>query len=87
MNITGFIVDFKEEGKETSNCGKATIKKKDGDVHIYFGLVPDAAKRNCKVVEITPAFKKLHPDYETLLKKGSKVKAYGYLIYDYLHDL
>ncbi|MBK5286387.1 MAG: hypothetical protein JJE25_13390 [Bacteroidia bacterium] len=85
-SVTGYIVDFKEEGKESCNCGKASKKKKTGDVHIYLGLVPDAAKKNCMIVEITPSFKKLHPDYATMLSKGSKVKITGYLIYDFLHE-
>jgi len=86
VSITGFIVDAAEEGGETCNCGKATTKKKNGDVHINLGLVADAAKKNTMIVEITPKFKKLHPDYTTLLTKGSRVKVSGYLVYDFLHE-
>ena len=86
--VSGYVVDYKEQGKETSNCEQADARKKTGDVHIYFGLKPDATKKNCMIVEITPEYKKLHPDYTTELKnaKGNKVKFYGYLIYDYLHE-
>ncbi len=86
VSVTGYIVDFKEEGGESCNCGKAEKSKKTGDVHINFGLVPDAAKKNCMIVEITPSFKKSHPDYETLLQKGGKVTITGYLLYDFLHE-
>jgi hypothetical protein len=86
VSITGFIIDFVEEGKETCNCGKASKKMKTGDMHINLGLVADAAKKNCMIVEITPSFKKLHPDYATMLQKGNKVTVTGYLIYDFLHE-
>ncbi len=86
VSVTGFIVDRGEQGAETCNCGLADKSKKTGDVHINLGLVADAAKKNTMIVEITPAFKKLHPEYASLIAKGSKVKVFGYLVYDYLHE-
>ena len=82
----GFLTSFEEEGPESCNCGKAKKSLKDGDVHMYLGLKKNAVKKNCIVVEITPAFKKKHPDYALLLQKNAKVKITGYLLYDFLHE-
>jgi hypothetical protein len=82
----GFLMSFEEEGAETCNCGKASKAKKNGDVHMYLALVKNAPKKNCIVIEITPAFKKIHPDYENLFKKNAKVRVTGYLLYDYKHE-
>lgn len=81
----GFLVSHEEQGAETCNCGKASKTKKTGDVHMYLGLIANAPKKNCIVVEITPAYKKVHPDYEGQLTDGKKVRIFGYLIYDYKH--
>ena len=70
----GYIIDFGEQGAESCNCNKASKSKKNGDVHIALVLSPRASKKNCVVVEITPSFKKLHPDYASYLVRGSKVR-------------
>jgi len=64
----------------------ARKSKKDGDVHMYLGLKQNALKKNCIVVEITPAFKKKHPDYAALLTKNAMVKITGFLLYDFIHE-
>lgn len=80
--IQGYIVDFDEQGPEPCNCNKASKDLKNGNVRVYIGLKPRARKHNCVVAEITPDFKRLYPNYEKHLIKGSKVKVAGYLIYD-----
>lgn len=82
----GYLVSFEEEGGESCNCQKAKKSKKNGDVHMYVGLKKDALKKNCIVVEITPAFKKKHPDYATMLEENSKVRITGFLLYDFIHE-
>jgi hypothetical protein len=82
----GFLISFEEEGPESCNCGKASKANKDGDVHMYLALIKNAPKKNSIVIEITPAFKKKHPDYEDLFQKNAKVRVTGYLLYDYLHE-
>lgn len=81
----GFLISFEEEGPESCNCNTASIKAKNGDVHMYLGLIPNAPKKNCIVVEITPKYKKKHPEYATQLIKGKKVRIFGYMLYDFLH--
>ena len=82
----GYITTKPEEkGPESCNCKKATVKKKNGDVHIYLGLDPNAPKSKCIVVEITPAYKKIHPDYINGLVQGQKVRVEGLLLFDFEH--
>ncbi len=81
----GYLISAEEEGPETCNCNKATKKKKNGDVHIYLGLVPDAQNKKCIIVEITPAYKKAHPDYDEALVKNKKVRVEGLLLFDFEH--
>jgi len=82
----GFLISFEEEGPESCNCNKAKKSLKNGDVHIYLGLKKNALKKNCIVIEITPPFKKKHPDYESMLEENIKVRVKGYLLYDFLHE-
>ena len=82
----GYMVQTEEQGGESCNCYEADKSAKTGDVHIYFSTSPDAEEPGCIVVEITPAYKKQHPDYEKQLVYNKKVKIYGYLLYDYTHN-
>lgn len=86
VQVEGYLVEFTEEGPESCNCHKANASAKTGDVHIYIGATASAPKDKCMVVEITPAFKALHPNYESMLIKGKKVTVTGYFLYDYLHN-
>lgn len=81
----GYLIRQDEQGKERCNCNLASEREKDGDIHMYIGLVPDAPIKNCMVVEITPAWKKKHPEYNIKAMVGKKVKVRGFLLYDYKH--
>ena len=85
VTLNGYLVSFKEEGPESCNCKEADAGDKTGDVHIYIGLHPDAPKNECVVVEITPDFKRLHPDYEKYLHNNVPITITGYLLYDLEH--
>src|ERR1041384_1635966 len=55
VSTEGYLtVKPEEQGPETCNCQEASESKKDGDVHMFLGLQPDAPKKNCIVIEITP---------------------------------
>ncbi len=82
---TGYITSYEEKGPESCNCDEGSKSAHTGDVHIYIGLSPDAPKRECMIVEITPAYKLLHPDYGDKLIKGNQVKVTGFLLYDFEH--
>jgi protein involved in sex pheromone biosynthesis len=81
----GYLTSIEEQGPESCNCRESTKKNKDGDVHMFLGLTPAAPKKNCMVIEITPAYKKKHPDYADNLQKGEQYTVYGYLMYDTEH--
>jgi len=84
--MDGYLVDFEEQGPESCNCKEALKSQKTGDVHMFLGLVPGAAKKNCLVIEITPTFKEKSPDYEDFLIKKSRIRVWGYLFYDFPHE-
>jgi len=85
--MEGYLVDFAEQGPESCNCGEARVADKNGDVHMFLGLAKNSAKKNCLVIEITPKFKDMFPDYkEQFLKKKAKIRVYGYLFYDFPHE-
>lgn len=81
----GYLISAEEQGPESCNCNKASIAKKNGDVHIYLALVPNAPKKNSIVVEITPAYKKKHTNYSEPLQPGTRVRVEGFLLYDFEH--
>ncbi|MBL0180987.1 MAG: hypothetical protein IPP96_01365 [Chitinophagaceae bacterium] len=82
----GWLISFEEEGPEACNCNKAKKSLKNGDVHMYLGLKKNALKKDCIVVEITPAFKKKHPDYADMLEENIQVRITGFLLYDFIHE-
>ncbi len=84
-STTGYITSYEERGPESCNCDEASKSAHTGDVHIYIGATPDAPKKECMIVEITPAYKLLHPDYGDKLIKGNQVKVTGFLLYDFEH--
>jgi len=81
----GFLINAIEEGAESCNCKEAKANLKNGDVHMYLGLTKNAKPKNCIIIELTPAFKKMHPDYEGLLVLNKKIRVTGFLLYDYIH--
>lgn len=81
----GYLVSYEEQGPESCNCNKASKAQKNGDVHIYLGLIPNAPKKNCIVVEITPKYKKVHPNYGDVLLPKTRVRVEGYLLFDFEH--
>lgn len=92
VEMTGaYLIDYKEQKGESCNCYEADSDASKGDVHINLGNKTDLAKHNNNyyvVIEITPSYKKLHPDYKKELKalKGKKILVRGYLFYDSEHE-
>lgn len=81
----GFLINALEEGGESCNCDEADATLKNGDVHMYLGLTKTAKPKDCIIIEITPAFKKKHPDYAKFLTLKKKIRVTGFLLYDYIH--
>jgi hypothetical protein len=92
VEMTGaYLVDYKQQGGESCNCYEAEDDKSKGDIHINVATKEDMNAGNNNyyvVIEITPSYKKLHPDFLEELKalKGKKVVVRGYLFYDSEHE-
>lgn len=87
-----YLIDYKQQKGESCNCYYADEDAKTwGDIHINIGTkeIMDEANNNYyMIVEITPSYKILQPDYLSNLKslKGKKVTIRGYLFYDREHE-
>jgi hypothetical protein len=85
----GYVISQEEQGPETCNCGQGDKHSdiRSGDVHIYLGRkgTSKEEKEKCMVIEITPSYKKLHPEYDIKSLVGKKVTVRGYLLYDWEH--
>ena len=85
-----FLMDAKQQGGEECNCYEADSDPSKGDIHINISTEDNIAKKNndyFMVVELTPSYKQLHPNFDSELKKlkDKKVTVRGYLFYDYDH--
>lgn len=86
-----YLIDYKQQGGESCNCYEADNNKSKGDIHINIGTKYDIQNENNNyyvIIEITPSYKKLHPDFLEELQelKGKKIVVRGYLFYDYEHE-
>ena len=80
--ITGYVIDFKQGGKESCNCG--TLIDSLNDTHLYIGLTPYAKKSDCMIAEITPRFKHLNKINPANLV-GKQITIEGFLFFDSEH--
>ena len=82
--VTGYVIEVKNGAKESCNCHNAKLL----DTHIVLGLTPDAVAAQCMVVEVTPRWRSVHPEWSTAnLKKmiGKRVTISGWLLFDAEH--
>lgn len=83
VKITGYVVEVKDGGKESANCGTNVDSLKD--IHIYIGETPTSKKEDCIIVEVTHKFKSLHKGFNVKSFVGKQVNVYGFLFYDFEH--
>jgi hypothetical protein len=87
VRIAGYVLDDTLEGPESCNCHS----RKSGmhDYHIYLGKDKHTTKKSdCMVVELTPAFRKKHPEWTKKFVyglQGKMVTVEGWLMYDIMH--
>lgn len=84
--LTGYLVHAKESGPESCNGYVDSLR----DYHIWIGGTPDAEKLNSVVVEVTPRWKTVHPEwrlryFEKLSESHAKVRVTGWLMWDEEH--
>ncbi len=87
IRITAYVLDDTLEGPESCNCHSK--KSTDHDYHIYLGKDKHTKKKsNCMVVEITPAFRQKHPEWNDQFVyglQGKMVTVEGWMLYDFMH--
>ncbi len=84
--ITGFVIDDTLEAGESCNCHSPLSAQHD--FHIYMSNKAKARKRECMIVEITPAFRDIHPEWTEQFVyslRGKKITVSGWMLYDFKH--
>lgn len=83
--IEGYIVDLKFEGPEGCNCGSSADSERD--FHVWLGLNPKAAKKQCMVIEVSPRWREAKQWTKDQIHgwKGKHVRVIGWLFWDPRH--
>ena len=86
IRVTGYLIHAKESGPESCNGYSDSLR----DYHIWIGNNPTDDKRSGMIVEITPRWKVVHPEWrlhimEKLASKHVPVRVTGWLMWDEEH--
>lgn len=87
LRVTGYIVAAKVSGPESCNGFIDSLR----DFHIWIGDSPNATKATSLVVEVTPRWKDLNPEWRqvryftSLVRRHAKVRVTGWLLWDEEH--
>lgn len=83
VETTGYILDYKHEGTESTNCHASTYR----DYHIWLAVNASDPKSQSIVIEITPRMMALRPGWGNALRelKGAHVRIRGWLLFDEEH--
>jgi len=86
VRITGYLIAVRESGPESCNGYSDTLR----DYHIWIADNPDDYKANAVIVEMTPRWKSVHPEWKTreldrLAERRTKVRVSGWLMWDEEH--
>ncbi len=84
VETTGYILDYKHEGPESTNCHSASYR----DYHIWLGLSASDPKSQSMVIEITPRVRDVRPGWTSEAisdLKGQHVRIRGWLLLDQEH--
>ncbi len=84
--LTGYLIYAKESGPESCNGHSDSLR----DYHIWIGATADADKDHSVIVEMTPRWKSIHPEWrlrflESLAREHAKVRVEGWLLWDEEH--
>ncbi len=84
--LTGYLIYAKESGLESCNGRIDSLR----DYHIWIGATPTADKQHSVVVEMTPRWKRIHPEWrlrylERLALDHPQVRVSGWLLWDEEH--
>jgi len=86
VRLTGYLVHAKESGPESCNGYSDSLR----DYHIWVSDAPTDEKSSGVIVEITPRWKAVHPEWrlrllERLAHDHAKVRVSGWLMWDEEH--
>ena len=86
IRVTGFLVHAKESGPESCNGYSDSLR----DYHVWISDNPTYDKANAMIVEITPRWKMVHPEWrlsmlERLADEHARVRVTGWLMWDEEH--
>lgn len=86
VRVTGYLVAAKEEGKESCNGYSDSLH----DYHIWISDAPTYDKSNGLIVEMTPRWQAVRPDWrimdvERLARQHVRVRVTGWILWDEEH--
>ncbi len=86
VRVTGYLIHAKQSGPESCNGYSDSLV----DYHIWIGDSPEDSKSEAMIVEMTPRWKSLHPEWqlhtlEQLAEHHAKVRITGWLMWDEEH--
>jgi hypothetical protein len=86
VRLTGYLVHAKQSGPESCNGYSDSLR----DYHIWVSDTPTDDKSRGVIVEITPRFKAVHPEWrlhylEQLADRHARVRVTGWLMWDEEH--
>jgi hypothetical protein len=86
MRVTGYIIAAKESGPESCNGYIDSLR----DYHIWIGDSASANKSSSLVVEVTPRWKEVYPEWRlrtftALARQHARVRVTGWLMWDEEH--
>ncbi len=86
IRLTGYLIAVRESGPESCNGYSDSLR----DFHIWIAEHPDDWKANAVIVEMTPRWKSVHPEWqlrelERLAGRHARVRASGWLMWDEEH--
>ena len=86
VRTEGYLIAVKQTGPETCNGKNDSLR----DYHIWIGASPDDVKSSSLIIEITPYYKELHPEWrlrylQALCEQHSKVRVSGWILWDEEH--
>jgi len=83
VETTGYILDYKHEGTESTNCHSSTYR----DYHVWLAVNASDSRAQSIVIEIAPRVLDMRPGWLNALSelKGAHVRIRGWLLFDEEH--
>jgi len=88
VQVVGYLLGVKLEGREATNCGSDAPEERD--FHVWLANSPDDDRLDAVVVEVTPRVRARHPSWsltnlKRFVRQRSRVRISGWLMLDEGH--